>query len=240
MQLPFPFGQAADLRSVRNRLRVVYGAIRDAERLNPIDQFVRSFLGSRTYDRASWNAFLRLLSRYESWDDVADATPDDIAAALAHVTYPEKKAPELKRALEKIRARAGAINLDFLQTLDTGTALLWLEQIHGVGRKIAAATLNFSTLRKRAFVVDTHVLRVLQRFGFVKPNAGTEETYNAVMAAAEGWHADDLYELHWHLKTLGQRTCTHRRARCENCPLAAICMKREPAVAGARPARHLA
>jgi endonuclease-3 len=242
MQLPFPFGQAADLRSVRGRLQAVYGAIRDAERLNPIDQFVLSFLGSRTYDRASWNAFLRLLSRNKSWNDVADAAPEDIEAALADVTYPEKKAPELKRALQKIRARAGAINLDFLEDIHTGTALLWLEQIHGVGRKIAAATLNFSTLRKRTFVVDTHVLRVLQRFGFVKLTAGTEETYDAVMSAVNGWDADDLYEFHWHLKILGQRTCTHRRAHCNSCPLSTICMKRiwEPAVDGARPISHLA
>ena len=64
-------------------------------------------------------------------------------------------------------AREGS-NLDFLGDHPVEQGLRWLEEIYGVGRKIAAATLNFSTLRKRAMVVDTHVLRVLRRFGFVK------------------------------------------------------------------------
>lgn len=239
-QLPFPFGQSADLCSVRDQLRAVYGEIRDPERLSPIDQFVRSFLGSRTYDEVSWNTFHRLTSHYGSWDRVADARPDEIETLLADVTYPDKKAVDLKRALQKIRARTGAVDLDFLGDLDTETALLWLEQIYGVGRKIAAATLNFSTLRKPAFVADTHVLRVLQRFGFVKPGADARGVYGVVMAAAQGWSADELYELHWYLKILGQRTCTYHRALCNICPLSAICLRRIWETAEPRFASHLA
>jgi endonuclease III len=239
-QQPFPFGQAADLCSVRDRLRAVYGEIREPERLNPIDQFVRSFLGSRTYDEVSWNTFYRLTSHYRSWDRVAEAQPDEIEALLADVTHPGKKAVDLIRALQKIRARAGAIDLDFLKNLETETALLWLEQIHGVGRKIAAATLNFSTLRKPAFVADVHVLRVLQRFGFVKTGADARDAYDVVMAPAEGWSADELYQLHWHLKILGQRTCTYQRALCNVCPLSAICLQRIGEAAETQFAGHFA
>jgi endonuclease-3 len=224
---------SADLQFLHDGLLPAFGAIRDAERLDPVSQFVRSFLGSRTYDRTSWNAFLRLSRHYRSWDAVADAPVEEIEAIIADVSFREKKAPDLKLALRKIRARSGDIHLDFLGEMPVEQALFWLEQIHGVGRKIAAATLNFSTLRRPSFVVDTHVLRVLRRFGFVRPQAGAEDAYDAVMAAADGLDADDLYELHWHLKGLGQKMCMHHQARCEACPLSGPCMKRveEPALA---------
>ena len=222
-----PLGQQqSSLRSIREQLQNRYGRIRDEHRLDPMSQFVRCFIGSRTYDLTSWNAFLRLIIRFRDWDALADAPVAEIEAELKDVTYPEKKAPDLKRALQKIRARAGAINLDFLEDLAEEPALVWLEQIHGVGPKIAAATLNFSTLRKRCFVIDSHVLRVLQRFGIVAPKAGFKDAYRAIMAVAEGFDADELYELHWHLKNLGKDLCTREEAFCGDCPLSEICMKR--------------
>jgi endonuclease-3 len=232
----FSSGQSAELRSIRDRLRVVFGPIRDAERLDPTSQFVRSFLGAKNYDRNSWNAFWRLTRHFRSWDTLADAPVSEIEALLEDVNLHEKKAPDLKAALRHIRSRAGAINLEFLGTLDVGTALVWLEQIHGVGRKIAASTLNFSTLRKRAFVADSHIIRVLTRFGMTKGNAKTEDVYNAVMESAEGFDSDDLYELHWYLKKLGQQTCRPFRAECKACPLSGSCLQRveEGAATGSR------
>ena len=169
---------------------------------------------------------MKLIRHFHTLDKVADAPESEIETVIRDVTYPEKKAPDLKRALRKIRARYGAVNLDFLTGWETEQALYELEQIHGVGRKISAATLNFSSLHGRAFVVDTHVLRVLRRFGFVDANATTENAYDAVMKIADDFDADDLRELHWHLKSLGQKTCSHARALCVSCPLSGICRHR--------------
>jgi endonuclease III len=226
MQLSFQFKQAADLRSIRDRLSFQFGKIPDGERLDPINQFVHAFLGSRTPDQISSDAFQRLKRHYQSWDVMADAPEANIRAVIWDVNFSEKKAPDLKRALRMIRARYGHLDLDFLNGLETETALFQLEQIHGVGRKIAATTLNFSTFRGRAFVVDTHVLRVLQRFGFVRVNATTENAYDAVMAVADDFDADGLRELHWLVKSLGQQTCKHSQVRCASCPLSDICMQR--------------
>jgi endonuclease III len=226
MQPAFQFTQPTDLRSIQDRLLAQFGKVPDGRRLNPISQFVCSLLGSLTYDAISWNAFLRLIERYQSWDAVADAPEADIKAVICNVTFPEKKAPDLKQALRMIRARYGHTSLDFLIGLEIEEALFQLEQIHGVGRKIAAATLNFSSFRGRAFVVDTHALRVLRRFGFVRESATTENAYDAVIATADEFDADGLRELHWHLKSLGQQTCMHDRALCISCPLSDICMQR--------------
>jgi endonuclease-3 len=226
MQTNLFSGQSADLRSIRDRLRTAFGRDRSGVRVSAINQFIRSFVSSRTRDWQSDRAFMRLLSRYNGPEALAEAPVAEIEAALAGVQFADKKARELKAALLHIRARAGTVDLDFLTGLDVEAALVWLEQIRGVGRKIAAATLNFSALRKRAFVVDTHVIRVMRRFGFVKPNAETEDIYDAVMAAAADMSADDLSEFHWHLKRLGQNTCKAFKANCSICPLAETCLKR--------------
>ena len=225
MQPAFDFKQAADLRSIRDRLSLQFGRVPDGKRLDPVSQFVRSFIGSRTRDQISWSAFARLVTRYQSWDAVADAPAADIHAVIHDVNYAEKKAPELKQALRKIRACYGSISFDFLIGLDIERALFLLKQIHGVGPKIAAATLNFSAFHRRAFVVDTHVLRVLRRFGFVGANASAKTAYDAVMAAADDFDSNDLYELHWYLKMLGQMTCSHAQAQCVCCPLSDICLR---------------
>ena len=226
MQAILPFRQAVDLASIRKCLGMAFGKIRIEERLDPVSQLVGSFIGSRTYDWKSWDVFLRLVQRYPSWDAIADASVTDIEFALEGVTFSEKKAPELRQALRAIHKRFGQINLDFLKHHSVDEAMNCLEQIHGVGTKIAAATLNFSSLRARAFVVDTHVLRILRRFGFVGMKADTKAAYNAVMAAADGLDADDLFELHWQMKKLGQTICTPAEASCSSCPLSEICQRR--------------
>jgi endonuclease III len=211
MQALFPFRQAADLRSIRDRLTAHFGKIQIEERPDPVSQLVGSFIGSRTYDWKSWHAFVQLVKRYPSWDAIADASVVDIEATLEGVTFSEKKAPELKQVLQVIRTRFGQIDLDFLVGYEVNQALNCLKKIHGIGPKIASATLNFSTLRMRTFVVDMHVLRVLQRFGFVGMRADIETTYDAVMTTADGLDADDLFELHWHMKHLGKQSARMRR-----------------------------
>jgi len=227
MQTAFDFQQAADLRSIRDRLTAHFGKIRVENRPDPVSQFAGSILGSRTRDEISLNAFARLMTHFRrNWNAMADAPEADIEGLVWDVTYPEKKAVYLKRALRIIRASSGGINLDFLADWDVEQALCWLERIEGVGRKTSAATLNFSSLRGRAFVVDTHVLRILQRFGFVGANASPEDAYDAVMAGADDCDADDLFEMHWQMKSLGQTVCTHAQARCASCPLSDICLQR--------------
>jgi endonuclease III len=229
MQTTFSFGQTADLRAILNRLRNRFGPLPERPRLDPVSQFVRAFIGTRTLDAKARAAFDRLRGRFADWDALADAEVAVIEAALGDVTFADAKALNLKLALQKIRVRAGALSLDFLATLDIGTAHLWLEQIHGVGRTIAAAVLNRSTLGRRTFVVDSHGQRVLQRLGVAKPNATIEATHEAVMAAADSLGAAELFELNWYVKTLGYKTCLRPRPLCEVCPLSQSCALRRAA-----------
>lgn len=93
-----------------------------------------------------------------------------------------------------IRARTGALDLEFLADWDVEAALQWLDGLHGVGAKIAATVLNFSTLRMRVLAVDTHLQRVGERLGFPRQGADYQQGYDGyARLLPEEWTADDLY-----------------------------------------------
>lgn len=225
MQVLLPAGRATDLHSIHEHLTGHFGKIRVVDRPDPVSQLVGSCIDTKTYDWRSWDAFDRLVKRYPSWDAIADAPVADIEAMLEGVAFPEKKASGLRQVLCSVRDHFGQINLDFLASHDVDQALDCLGKIHGVDLENASAILNFSTLRMRTFVVDAHVLRVLQRFGFVGAKADSKATRDHVLAAADGLSADDLFELHWQIKNLGQTTCTHTKAICMSCPISEICQR---------------
>ena len=223
MQTRFDLGMSGEIGQVRDRLCEVFGRLRDAVRPPPMSQFVKSFISSRTLDPVSLVAFSSLTRRYPRWLDLAKAPSAAIERTIFDVTFAERKATELGPALRLIAAERPDFSLEFLRDWRVTDALAWLQRIPGVGRKIASSTLNFSTLGMPAFVVDTHVLRVLQRYGFFGPKIDAPTAHDAVMAATSGWSGEDLTELHSLLKLLGQTACGARERHCARCPLQARC-----------------
>jgi endonuclease-3 len=223
MQNMFDFGEAAKLAQLRDLLIARFGRPDIGALREPMGQLVKSLISSRTRDEVSLPAFARLVRAYPRWADMAAAKPREIEAVIKDVTFADVKAGHLKRTLQTIAVGHPDFRLDFLAAMPVPQALAWLERLPGVGRKVAAATLNFSTLRKPAFVIDTHILRVLRRLGFVGAKATTENAYRIVMAAAHGWGADDLAELHSLMKRLGKTLCRFDRAYCGDCPIASHC-----------------
>lgn len=62
--------------------------------------------------------------------------------------------------------------------MDTGEAMRWLEQLPGIGRKIAAGVMNASALDLRALVLDSHHRRILQRMGLVPSKVDTARAFD--------------------------------------------------------------
>lgn len=235
MQMAFDFGATEDMAWVREQLRSCFGRADPVPVRAPIGQLVKSLISNRTLDEISLAAYRRLVDAYPEWPALAEASTGDVEALIGDVTFPDVKARHLGEALRAIRARHPDFDLDFLGLMSVAEALAWLEHLPGVGRKVSASTLNFSTLQMPAFVVDTHVLRVVCRYGSVRSTTDIRIAYEAAMAMVPRWSAADLAELHILMKRLGQTICRHGRARCAACPIRRRCK----AVAGSarRPVR---
>ena len=223
LQLPLPLCGVSPLEDIRDRLLPVYGPQRDPLRLLPLPQLVNGMVSSCTHDQRSERAFFRLASSIPL-ETLPEATPAAIEAMISDVEYATRKSIQIVLATRSIRSRRGNLDLEFLNDWPLASAFAFLHRLPGVGAKIAAVVLNFSTLRKPVLVADRHVLRVCERLGLLPDNAGYERGFRLLSRLVPpDWSGDDLYELHWLIKIHGQRVCTYHRMACESCPLAAIC-----------------
>ena len=185
---------------------------------------VQGVIGARTKSPVSNAATDRLLKRYGSWEAVADAPLEELQAELATQTYPNIAAERLKASLTDLVSRVGAVDLSHLADMDTAEAMRWLEQLPGIGRKIAAGVMNASTLDRRAIVLDSHHTRILQRMGLVPPRADTARAFDAIMPVMPPeWSGADYDEHHLLMKKLGQTWCRPSSPACAECPAQAIC-----------------
>ncbi len=192
MQMTLGFGAADDIIWVRDRLKGLFGNAGPIVVRTPIGQLVKSTISGRTRDEVSLEAYHRLIVAYPDWSHILGATTAQIEAIIGDVTFPDVKARHLRDALRAIAACRPDFDLLFLGAQSVAAALVWLERLPGVGRKVSASTVNFSTLRMPAFVVDTHILRILRRFGFVRSKADTRNAYDATMEMMNDWSAADL------------------------------------------------
>jgi endonuclease-3 len=212
------------LPEIHRRLLAFYGQPPDRDVWDPLKQFIYSLLSSRTKTEVSHQVVHHLQTHFGSWESLRDAPIAEIEDAIRAITFPERKAVQLKQALQQITQRCGALSLDFLSGYRTDKIRSWLERFDGVGSKTSAAVVNFSTLRRRAMCVDSHHLRVTQRLGFVPQSADARETERRLMEMAPAdWSPAMLDEHHTLIKIHGQQRCTFSHPRCTACPLFELC-----------------
>jgi endonuclease-3 len=221
------------LARLHRRLLAAYGRPGPWVQFDPVSQLVLALIGTRTLTTTSKSVFLALKRRYGSWAELSSRPPAELRRLLAPLTYADVKAERLPEALRAIARATGVLDLDFLGDWPEEAALLWLERLPGVGRKVSAATLNFSTLRRRVLVVDLHHLRLVQRLGLVPPGATLTQAYQRLMRSLpDGWTAADLDDHHTVIMRHGRTVCRATAPRCAACVLADSC----PTAARRRPA----
>ena len=197
-------------------------------RRTPVSQLIKSLISSRTRDAVSLAAHRGLSRRFGSAAAIAAASPHEVEAVIATVTFADVKAERLVAALARVGAERPDFDLAFLGAMTMADALAWLERLPGVGRKTSASVLNFSTLSRPIMVVDAHVLRVLARLGL--PVTTAEGASIAVTDAMPDWSAETFRAFHARLKRLGQTLCRWDAPHCAACPLAPACTTARGAV----------
>jgi endonuclease-3 len=219
--------QADKLSHVHRLLLGHYGQPKPRELWDPLTQLIYSLLSSRTKTPTSHQVMRDLERTFNAgpgnWEPVRDASIAEIEKAIAIVTFPEAKAPQLKATLLGITERYGSLTLDFLAKYRTEKIRAWLEQFPGVGPQTSGAVVNFSMLRRRALCIDSHHLRVAQRLCLV-PRADAATTEERLMRLVpETWDAAMLDEHHSLIKLHAQTLCTFAEPKCEPCPLLKLC-----------------
>jgi endonuclease III len=226
---------------VRDRLREVYGVPLMRPHSHPIAELVLTVLSQSTNDRNRDVAFLRLRTRFPSWEAVRDAPLAEIEEAIRPGGISKVKSVRIQAILRAIsespgpgpgseggggRSCAGRgdaeLSLDWLPRAALAEARDYLTALPGVGRKTAACVLLFA-YGLRDVPVDTHVSRVGARLHLLQDGAPFERMHDQMLALTP---PGQELELHVNLLRHGRRTCHARSPECERCALARMCPSR--------------
>jgi len=220
---PHPPGAAAPpLPTIRKAHRLLerrFGPLDPPRRLDPLEELILTVLSQNTSDVNRDRAYASLTSRFRTWQEVADAEPSEVAAAIRPGGLANTKAPRIQAILRAIEERDGSLDLGFLHRMSDEEVRDYLVGLPGVGPKTAACVLAFS-LERPAIPVDTHVHRVAERLGWIPPRTSDA----AAHATLERVVPPKLrVTMHVGLIRLGRAICKPGRPRCEECPLQGIC-----------------
>jgi len=216
---------ARRLAEITRRLAKEYGPVRRVRR-PPFEELVQTVLSQNTTDVNSARTFASLKERFPRLEELARANLRSIAASIRLGGLERVKARYLKELTREVLARRGGTDLSFLRKMEAEEAEAWLTSLPGVGAKTARVVLLFAFGRE-VFPVDTHILRLTRRLGFIPAKAGAA-------AAHKFW---DEYcppgkarEVHLNLIRHGREICHARRPACEACAVARLCPSRDKVV----------
>ena len=184
-----------------------------------IDEIIATVLSQHTSDVNSERAFAQLKDRFPSWEQVADADPDEVAGAIRCGGIADQKARRIQQILAAIEEREGRLDLGRLNDLDDESVETYLLSLPGVGPKTAACVLVFS-MGRAAFPVDTHVHRVAIRLGWIPANTTADKAHQLLAPRVP---PGIRYDLHVALIAHGRTVCKAQRPRCEVCVVRDLC-----------------
>lgn len=211
--------QRDQVKTVLERLCRTYGKPSKRPLESPLDSLVSTILSQNTSDLNSHRAFEALKKAYPDWPMVLSATKNDLAKVIQAGGLANQKAARIKEILARIQKERGELSLDFLENESTKSARTYLLDFKGVGQKTAACVLLFS-LNKPVFPVDTHILRIAIRLGWIPKNSDADHAH----ALLEKIIPQSMYfTAHINLIAQGKTICKAIKPHCRTCPISDLC-----------------
>jgi endonuclease III len=201
------------------RLEKEYGLPQRRNQTNPLDVLVQTILSQNTNDRNRDLAYRRLKTAFPHWKDLLNAGAGTIVQAIRPGGLAEQKARRIRDILRWIENRFGRLSLLPLKKMASKEIKEMLGGLKGIGPKTLHCLLLFGFDRD-AFPVDTHILRVGKRLGFIP------EGFDLVKA--HRWMEPLIpkgksLSLHLNLIHFGRLVCKARNPQCIICFLRDEC-----------------
>jgi len=196
-----------------------------------LSQLIKTILSQNTTDANSQRAFQTLRERFPTWPQMHGASIHEVADAIWSGGLARIKARRIKDILAQICRKYPHCDLSFLSSWPTERIRLFLEGFTGVGEKTIACVLLFA-LNRPVMPVDTHVLRVSKRLGWIPLTAGAKRAHQLLQAMIP---QNLVYPLHLNLIEHGRTICKARNPNCERCSLRSACLAYEGFRAENRP-----
>lgn len=156
-----------------------------------LDSLIRTILSQNTTDATSSVAFKRLKASFPTWRAVLDAPPGAAEECVRCGGLAEVKMRRIRDILRSARKEDDEPSLEWLRDQSDDDIHRFLSALKGVGPKTVACVLIFAFGRQdfpvsplniqRPFnlpQVDTHVLHIAQRLGWLPTSATRDGAYD--------------------------------------------------------------
>lgn len=180
---------------------------------NPFELLIATILSAQCTDERVNKVTEVLFAKYPTPEALSKATLPQIEKIIFSAGFYKNKAKSLKTCSETLVEKHGS------QVPKTMEELVVLP---GVGRKTANVVLGNAYGIASGVVVDTHVSRLSNRFGWVKgDNAVLIERVLNKLVPQEDWIMISHY-----LISHGRQTCKARNPSCDTCFLFDLCSRK--------------
>lgn len=176
----------------------------------PFELLVATILSAQTTDRQVNKVTAELFKKYNTAEDFARLTPEELAEEIKSIGLYRNKSRFIIEAskilLEKYDGEVPASREELMK-------------LPGVGRKTANVILS-SAFNRAAIAVDTHVFRVANRIGL----ANSDDVLGVEKQLMERVPESLWSKLHHWLIFHGRRVCKARNPACSSCVLKEDCL----------------
>jgi len=197
-----------------------FGIPRRARPGNPLDILIETILSQNTNDQNREKAYQKLKIRFPHWEDVLQAKTQKIVSAIREGGLAEQKAKRIREILHWIKKQEGKLSLSFLRKMDSEEIKKTIGSLKGVGPKTLHCLLLFG-LRREAFPVDTHILRIGKRLGLIPERMDAERAHEWMGPLIP---REKSLSLHLNLIRFGRSFCKAKNPLCNICFLHQECL----------------
>ncbi len=179
-----------------------------------VELLVATILSAQSTDETVNKVMPKLLDRYPTVCDLADADLADLEEVVHATGFFRQKAKSIKKTCQQLVAEHGGEVPDTLEELVT---------LPGVARKTANVVLGTWFGKNEGVVVDTHIGRLATRMALTwrsrdgKDAVRIETDLMEVVPQKEWTYFG--HAMIWH----GRKICPARKPRCDDCSIAKHC-----------------
>ena len=208
------------VRKVTHLLEKSYGVPAKEKKADPLGVLIETILSQNTNDRNRDRAYQALKVRFPRWQDLLTAKTDAVIRAIRPGGLAKQKAGRILEVLRWIEKQFGALSLTVLKKMETREIHETMGGLKGIGPKTVHCLLLFG-LGREAFPVDTHVLRIGKRLGFIPEGVNAEKAHRWMVPLVP---AGKSLSLHLNLIRFGRSLCRAKRPLCRDCFLVEACL----------------
>ncbi|MBO8463459.1 MAG: endonuclease III [Firmicutes bacterium] len=201
------------VQEILDKLDEVYGVTKEGFlHKEPWQLLLAIMLSAQSTDKQVEDVLPTLWKCFPSVESMANADVSQIEEQIKTIGLYKNKAKNMKKCCEQIVEQYGG---EVPKTMEE------LVQLAGVGRKTANLFLS-DAYGIPGITVDTHVMRIVKRFGWAKGKNPEEVEYELQkVLPMEHWIRIN-FQLIYH----GRAICTARKAHCDTCIFADLCEKK--------------